>query len=150
MNQRVVTDSEWRIVAPQVFLTSLFSPEECENILQSIEQQGPTADARYDQPNSMQDYGVVLHDEALSKWAGDLVYTRINKEVAQLFNVLPHHEFSGHHAFMTVYGEDQNSDLSLHVDASHITLNICLFNDALRPPRRTISRMTKPNTKLTY
>ena len=130
MNESLPVELQWQKLAPHVYLTSLFSAAECEKIIEAIERQGPPPDARYDQPNSMQDYGIVLHDDELSTWAGDLVYSKLRTEVARLFSDMPHHAFTDHHAFMTVYGKEQNSELTLHVDASHVTLNVCLHNDA--------------------
>jgi hypothetical protein len=123
-------NKHWRKIAPHVFATSLFNADQCGRILAAIEDQGASLNGNYGQPNSMQDYGIVLEDENLSKWAGELVHKELKRTVTDLFSCLPHHEFSDHHAFLTVYGNEGNKDLSLHVDASHLTLNICLYNDA--------------------
>lgn len=123
-------NKHWRKIAPHVFATSLFNPDQCERILEAIEDQGASLSGNYGQPNSMQDYGFILEDEHLSKWAGALVDNELKRRVINLFSCLPHYEFFNHHAFLTVYGNEANKDLSLHVDASHLTLNICLYNDA--------------------
>ena len=113
-----------------MFVASLFNTHQCEHILQAIEDQSSSLNGNYGQPNSMQDYGIILKDEKLSKWAGALIDKELKRLVINLFSCLPHYEFCDHHAFLTVYGDEGNSDLSLHVDASHLTLNICLHNDA--------------------
>jgi len=123
-------NTHWRRIAPHAFATSLFNPDQCDRILEAIENQGASLSGNYGQPNSMQDYGIVLEDENLSKWAGALVDKALKRTVINLFSGLPHYEFCDHHAFLTVYGNEGNRDLSLHVDASHLTLNICLHNDA--------------------
>lgn len=99
-------------------------------MLKAIEEQSTSLSGNYCHPNSMQDYGIILEDEDLSKWTGALIAKELKRPVIDLFGSLPHYEFCDHHAFLTIYGDEGNSDLSLHVDASHLTLNICLHNDA--------------------
>ena len=122
--------SVWREVATDVYAASLFDGSECESMLQAIETQRESAACAAESPNSMQRYGTVVRDPALSKGIADMLRERLRHPIRELFQFLPHSELSEHHAFLTVYGCEGNQDLSLHVDASHITLNICLHNTA--------------------
>ena len=130
LNGPLSEKKHWRKIAPQVFAASLFDEEQCELILAAIEDQRSSLSGDYCQPNTMQDYGIILEDGDISKWAGGLIDTELKRPVIDLFGKLPHYDFCDHHAFLTMYGYEWNRDLSLHVDASHLTLNICLYNDA--------------------
>ena len=130
LNAHLSATKHWRKIAPQVFAASLFDEEHCELILEAIEAQSASLGGNGCHPNSMQDYGIILKDEHLSKWTGGLIDLELKRPVIDLFGNLPHYNFCDHHAFLTMYGYEGNRDLSLHVDASHLTLNICLYNDA--------------------
>lgn len=116
----------WRPIANGVFLGQLFNNEQCTSMLQAIRSQSDGDSLRKNPPNSMQEYGLVLDDQALAGQIARLANEQLKEDIRYLFPNFPHYEFSEHHAFLTSYGEDANQDLSLHVDASHLTLNICL------------------------
>jgi len=116
----------WKEIAPAVFLSPLFSKNQCDKLLQAVRSQPNREGDSAGRPNSMQDYGVVVHDPALSAKIDRLANQQLRQSIKALFPNLPHYAFADHHAFLTSYGNEANNDLSLHVDASHITLNICL------------------------
>lgn len=125
-----MSETHWQKIAPDVFITSLFSPSECQVLLDAIEDQGKSLNDSFGHPNSMQAYGTIVEDRNLSRWAGELINDGLQQQIVNLFGYLPHYDFVDHHAFLTVYGKKENPDLALHVDASHITLNVCLHCDA--------------------
>ena len=122
-------DDEWRPIADGVFLAQLFNDAQCTSILKAIRSQPDGDTLRPNPPNSMQEYGWVLDDPELAGNIAKLANEQLREEIRCLFPNFPHYELSEHHAFLTSYGEDANQGLSLHVDASHLTLNICLDSD---------------------
>lgn len=120
----------WRSLAQDAYLANnLFNREQCDSLLFAIN--NPLGDVIEEgSPNSMQEYGRVVSDTMLEYWIDDLMNKRLKPYVEKLFPHLPSLEFAEHHAFMTSYSEEENHDLDLHVDASHITLNLCLTSNA--------------------
>ena len=123
-------ESSWSKIADGVFLAHLFNKEQCTSMLQSIRIRSGGESLRGTQPNSMQEYGMVLDDPILAGKIARLANEQLEKAIRGLFPNFPHYKFSEHYAFLTSYGKDANQDLSLHVDASHLTLNICLESNA--------------------
>jgi hypothetical protein len=119
-------ENSWQQIATGVFLAQLFNKEQCISMLQAMRDQSDGDSFRQSQPNSMQEYGLVLDDPALAGKIARLANEQLKEKIRCLFPNFPHYKFSEHYAFLTSYGEDANQDLSLHVDASHLTLNICL------------------------
>lgn len=130
ISREAIAQCCWQNVAPKVFSAPIFSMEQCQAILDAIESQASRHPEDLGQPNTMHDYGIVLEEEELTSAAKYLVEQALGGALHGLFGELPHLNFSEHHAFLTMYGDNANSDLSLHVDASHITLNVCLYSDA--------------------
>jgi hypothetical protein len=116
----------WQQIAQGVFLRQLFDEQQCATMLRAIKNQSDGESLGSSQPNSMQEYGVVVDEPELAGKLARLANEQLKEEIKVLFPSFPHYEFSEHYAFLTSYGEDANQDLSLHVDASHLTLNICL------------------------
>ena len=123
---------DWQCLAPGVFTARLFNDTQCSEMLTLLTAGEAYSSAPREQPNSMHDYGIVVADPALSSQLACLPATWLAPVIPKLFPHLPRSRLFGkHHAFMVSYGEDAEQDLSLHVDASHITLNICLATDAV-------------------
>jgi len=130
INRESIAQCRWQRVAPKVFTARIFSKAQCQAILDAIESQSSRHPEGLGQPNSMHEYGIVLEEDGLTSAAKYLVEEALGPSIQTLFGELPHLNFSEHHAFLTLYGANANSYLSLHVDASHITLNVCLYTDA--------------------
>ncbi len=125
---------DWRCLAPGVFTARLFSIAQCQDLLAQIAG-GKVGESSFsgvprEQPNSMHDYGMVVNNPELSALLACLPDRWLATIIPALFPHLPSSRFVDQHAFMVLYGENAEQDLALHVDASHITLNICLENDA--------------------
>jgi hypothetical protein len=120
----------WIQITQGVFKTQFFSKEQCSSNLLAIKNQSRTENVHAGHPNSMQDYGVVVEEAALNDEISLLANKQLKDTISRLFPSFPHQNFSHHHAFLTSYGEGGNQDLSLHIDASHLTLNICLESNA--------------------
>lgn len=109
-------------------MAPLLSEEQCRSLLYAIKNQPVVDNNTPDNPNNMHEYGVILHSPDLRSWIDELANTQLKKTLQERFPDMPGYYFSSHHSFITSYSADANQDLSLHVDASHITLNICLEN----------------------
>ena len=124
------SDRRWATLTNDVFMAPFLSEDQCRSLLYAIKNQPGKSKNTLDNPNNMHEYGAVLHDPDLRSWIDELANTKLKKTIQKKFPDMPGHYFSSHHSFITIYSKDANQDLSLHVDASHITLNICLENQA--------------------
>jgi hypothetical protein len=121
---------DWRCLAPGAFAARPFSSAQCQDLLAQIVAGKAFSSVPREQPNSMHNYGMVVNNPELSAQLACLPDTWLATVIPTLFPHLPGGRFGDQHAFMVFYGEDAERELALHVDASHITLNICLENDA--------------------
>ena len=124
------SDRCWTTLTNDVFMSPFLSEDQCRSLLYAIKNQSGMSHKALGNPNNMHEYGVILHDPDLRSWIDELANTKLKKTIQKNFPDMPGHYFSSHHSFITTYSKDANQDLSLHVDASHITLNICLENQA--------------------
>ena len=124
------SDRCWTTLTNDVFMSPFLSEDQCRSLLYAIKNQSGMSHNALDNPNNMHEYGVILHDPDLRSWIDELANTKLKKTIQKNFPDMPGHYFSSHHSFITSYSKEANQDLSLHVDASHITLNICLENQA--------------------
>ena len=126
MPPNINISDHWEALTNDVFMAPLLSEEQCRNLLYAIRNQPKAGDNTADSPNNMHEYGAIVHSPALRSWVDELVNTKLKKTLQERFPGMPGYYFSSHHSFITRYSADANQDLSLHVDASHITINICL------------------------
>ena len=124
------SDRRWATLTNDVFMAPFLSEDQCRSLLYAIKNQPEKSKNTLDSPNNMHEYGVILHDPDLRAWIDELANTTLRETIQEKFPGMPGYYFSSHHSFITIYSKEANQDLSLHVDASHITLNICLENQA--------------------
>jgi len=108
-------------VYPGVFAFDLFTRETCSRLLKKIEAQRSD---KYEAPNSMNKYGVVLGGELKPGIASIVVgwVAPISKENYPEINALKKHPY----AFSVDYDVGKQRSLSSHVDTSDVTLNVCI------------------------
>lgn len=128
--KNIAIPDSWTSLTSDVFMAPLLTKKECSGLLHAIRNQSIAKESELGSPNNMHEYGVVLSDPDLESSIDELVNIKLNKTIQQSFPSIPNNHFSSHHSFITSYGAEANHDLSLHVDASHVTLNICLHNQA--------------------
>lgn len=128
--KNIAIPDSWTSLTSDVFMAPLLTKKECSGLLHAIRNQSIAKESELGSPNNMHEYGVVLSDPDLRSSIDELVNIKLNKTIQQRFPGIPNNHFSSHHSFITSYGAEANQDLSLHVDASHVTLNICLHNQA--------------------
>ena len=80
---------------------------------------------RHDPPNSMNQYGVILDQIGLQGALAALTETAVRPLAAQVFPQVGA-TLDEHHGFVVEYRPGADVDLGFHVDASDVTLNLCL------------------------
>lgn len=74
----------------------------------------------------MHDYGVILTDIGFEKVLEELSQKVIFPLIGHLYPEVGSQRLSDLHAFSVQYGAHGDRDLGFHVDASEVTVNICL------------------------
>ena len=80
-------------------------------------------------PNSMHSYGVLAADLGLDPLIARLVHEVVRPLAATVFPEVGGAGLDHHHGFVVHYGDAHDHDLSLHVDDSEVTLNLCLGDE---------------------
>lgn len=120
-----------REVSPGVFVFDLLPADFCVKLLEEIhhfeswcEKTGKTIH----RPNSMNNYGAILDDFGFEPCLEQMVSQVMNVISSVLF---PHigPTLDHHHGFLVEYEMGKDQELSLHVDDSDVTLNVCLGED---------------------
>lgn len=106
---------------PGVYQFELFTPAECDAILEQVEPLRKNAPA----PNSMNKYGVTLTGQLFRQMGKSLV-RRIVQTLAMYeyreINTLKKYPY----AFVVDYDMKMQRSLAAHHDSAHVTLNVCL------------------------
>lgn len=115
--------------ASGVFEFELFTEQTCQMWLRELhafDHHCARTNAAPTRPNSMNAYGVVLHELGLEYAMDDLV-SRCVRPLAQSALSAHHADTLDHqHAFVVDYAVGGDRSLDLHVDDSEVTLNVCL------------------------
>ena len=77
-------------------------------------------------PNSMHEYGVILTEIGFDKVLEELSQKVILPLIMHLYPEVDSQRICNFHAFSVQYGTHGDQDLGFHVDASEVTVNICL------------------------
>lgn len=80
-------------------------------------------------PNSMNNYGAVLDDFGLYPALQALIARVVAPLAPRLFPEVAPYLLDDHHGFVVAYAEGGDVALGFHVDASLVTLNVCLGRD---------------------
>ena len=113
-------------VAPRVHRLRLLDPERAHALdallcAASAEEHEP--------PNNMHEYGRVLRGEPYDALFAALTQDVLRPLGGALFPDFAGAELDRQHAFTVEYGLRADRDLSLHVDDSELTLNLCLARE---------------------
>lgn len=115
-------------VSPGLRSFPMLRPEFCAKLLEELMHYDQSG-LPQSQPNSMNQYGLILDEIGLSRL---IQYLRRNV-LAPFFSVLFDRDggssLDHHHSFIVQYeasGSSGDKDLGLHYDASHVTFNVCL------------------------
>ncbi|KAL9274829.1 2-oxoglutarate and iron-dependent oxygenase domain-containing protein [Drosera capensis] len=114
---------------PGVFTFEMFQPQFCDLLLSEVEnfeQWVFERKLRIMQPNTMNEYGVVLDDFGLEAMLGKLMDDYIRPLSKVFYYEVGGSTLDSHHGFVVEYGIGRDIDLAFHVDDSEVTLNVCL------------------------
>src|SRR5262249_39970891 len=114
---------------PEIYLFPVLRPETCEALLEEVahfERWCQDNDLPLLRPNTMNNYGAVLDSFGFEPCLQQLM-----KEYVSPFSSLFYPEVGGasldsHHGFTVEYQVGKDVELDFHVDASDVTLNVCL------------------------
>ena len=81
---------------------------------------------RFEPPNSMNRYGVILSELGLTEALEALLTQAIRPLAAECFPEVGGEHLDEHHGFIVEYQRGGDRDLGFHVDDSEVTLNLCL------------------------
>lgn len=127
------TDAAWeavcREVGPRVWAFPLLTPAACALLLAEIDRRVARRAAEGRDggaPSSMHGYGVVLAELGMDDLLVDLRTRWLAPLAARHFADVGGDGVDGHHGFLAEYGAGADEWLGFHVDASAVTLNLCL------------------------
>ena len=118
-----------REVHPQVYVFDMLHPEFCTGLLEEAawfeswcEQVGlPPI-----RPNTMNNYGTVLDTFGFAPLLQQLMTEYVHPFSALFYPDVGGGSLDGHHGFIVEYKIGKDTSLDFHVDASDVTLNVCL------------------------
>lgn len=119
-------------IHPQIYSWALFTTDFCREFIAEVrhfEKWCVENDIEKRLPNSMNNYGVVLGDFGFYDFLQQFMLTYIKPITATLYPEVGGDSLDYHHSFIVEYAVDKDVALDFHVDASDVTLNICLGNE---------------------
>lgn len=99
--------------------------EEVEALERWAEEEG----VELDRPNSMNAYGVILDAVGYQEALTALIEHAVRPLAAHFFPEVGGATLDSHHGFIVDYAMDGDRALSLHIDDSEVTVNLCLHDD---------------------
>ncbi|BBM85048.1 prolyl hydroxylase family protein [Candidatus Uabimicrobium amorphum] len=119
-------------IYPQIYSWELFTAEFCYEFIAEVrhfEKWCMENDIEKRLPNSMNNYGVVLGDFGFYDFLQQLMLEYIKPITTILYPDVGGDSLDYHHSFIVEYALNKDLCLDFHVDASDVTLNICLGNE---------------------
>jgi hypothetical protein len=118
-----------REVHPQVFVFDMLRPDFCRDLLEEAEhferwcgeQELPLI-----RPNTMNNYGAVLDSFGFAAMLQQMMTDYVAPLASQFYAEVGGNTLDSHHGFIVEYAVGKDTSLDFHVDASDVTLNVCL------------------------
>jgi hypothetical protein len=120
-----------RQVHPQVYAFDMLRPEFCRQFLEEaawFEEWCSQNDLPLLRPNTMNNYGTVLDSFGFDAFLQKLMLEYIRPLAALWYADVGGASLDSHHGFIVEYKVGKDTKLDFHVDASDVTLNVCLGN----------------------
>ncbi|WP_372367100.1 prolyl hydroxylase family protein [Candidatus Uabimicrobium sp. HlEnr_7] len=119
-------------IYPQIYSWEIFTPEFCNQFIAEVRHfdkwcRKNSIEKRL--PNSMNNYGVVLGDFGLYDCLNQLMIKYIKPITSIVYPEIGGATLDYHHSFTVEYAVEKDVSLDFHVDASDVTVNICLGNE---------------------
>jgi hypothetical protein len=119
----------YREVHPQVYVFDMLQPRFCRELLEEAAAFEAWCDNRglpLIRPNTMNNYGTVLDSIGFGPLLQQLMEQYILPFSARLYPDVGGDSLDSHHGFIVEYKVGKDTSLDFHVDASDVTLNVCL------------------------
>lgn len=119
---------------PQIYTFPMVRLDFCEALIEevkSFECWCESKDLDKLRPNSMNNYGVILDTFGLENCLQTLMEEVVTPFARTLFADVGGNSLDQHHGFTVEYALGKDLELGFHVDASDVTLNVCLGSDFL-------------------
>src|SRR5262249_14457027 len=116
-------------VHPGVFVFDMLQPVFCQDLLEEIacfENWCRYRELPLLRPNSMNHYGIILNTLGFGPFLDQLMTEYITPFAAREYADIGGDTLDGHHGFIVEYQVGKDVKLDFHVDASEVTLNVCL------------------------
>ena len=114
---------------PQVYVFDMLRPEFCTALLEeaaAFEAWCVQNEVHQLRPNTMNNYGVVLDSIGFGPFLQELMTRYVHPFASRLYADAGGDSLDNHHGFIVEYEVGKDTSLDFHVDASDVTLNVCL------------------------
>lgn len=118
-----------REVHPQVYSFDMLRPKFCRELLEEaahFERWCGEQDLPLIRPNTMNNYGAVLDSFGFAPMLQRLMEDAVTPLAGQFYADVGGGTLDSHHGFIVEYQKGKDVSLDFHVDASDVTLNVCL------------------------
>jgi hypothetical protein len=118
-----------REVHPGVFVFDMLRPAFCAGLLDEIahfERWCADTELPMIRPNTMNNYGAVLDSFGFQDFLQGMMLEYVVPLAALFYPEVGGASLDGHHGFVVEYKPGKDEKLDFHVDASDVTLNVCL------------------------
>ncbi len=119
----------YREVHPGVYVFDMVQPQFCADLLEEaahFEDWCARTDLPLVRPNTMNRYGTVLDSLGFGPLLQQLMLQYVSPFAAVLYPEVGGDSLDRHHGFIVEYQVGKDLSLDFHVDASDVTLNVCL------------------------
>jgi hypothetical protein len=114
---------------PQVFVFDMLRPEYCTELLEEaswFEAWASQAELPLIRPNTMNNHGLVLDSIGFAPFLQELMTEYVTPFASLVYPDVGGDSLDSHHGFIVEYEIGKDVSLDFHVDASDVTLNVCL------------------------
>jgi hypothetical protein len=118
-----------REVHPQVYVFDMLAPEFCTGLLEEsahFSQWCDRVNLPTIRPNTMNNYGIVLDSIGFAPMLQELMIGFVKPLSSWMYPEVGGDSLDSHHGFTVEYEAGKDVSLDFHVDASDVTLNVCL------------------------
>lgn len=116
-------------VRPGVFTFDMLAPEFCGEMLEELdhfERWMVEQELEVVRPNTMNNYGAVLDTFGFGPFLQELMTSYVSPFSSHFYPEVGGASLDEHHGFIVEYKMGKDVQLDFHVDASDVTLNVCL------------------------
>jgi hypothetical protein len=114
---------------PGIYIFDMLTPDFCRELLEEIdhfEQWMAEIDLPVIRPNTMNNYGAILDSFGFEPFLQELMTGYVLPFSSLFYPDVGGDSLDEHHGFVVAYQMGKDTKLDFHVDASDVTLNVCL------------------------